>query len=85
MILNFNAIIYYEKAGFGTRLTYSYRDDYLNCLAGNCDQNVSGSPLFTQAQSIVNINFGYDITEKATNHPTQDQRNTRKIHGLFNL
>lgn len=60
---NFNAIIYYEKAGFGTRLTYSYRDDYLNCLAGNCDQNVSGSPLFTQAQSIVNINFGYDITE----------------------
>lgn len=60
---NFNAIVYYEKAGFGTRLTYSYRDDYLNCLAGNCDQNVSGSPLFTQAQSIVNINFGYDITE----------------------
>ncbi|MFY8328337.1 TonB-dependent receptor [Pseudoalteromonas sp. ZZD1] len=60
---NFNAILYYEKSGFGARLTYSYRDDYLNCLAGNCDQNVSGSPLFTQAQSIVNLNFGYDLTE----------------------
>jgi len=60
---NFNSILYFEKNGFGTRLSYIYRDDYFRNLPGQGAQAENSSAVFTESDQRVNINVSYDIND----------------------
>lgn len=57
---NFNAVAYYEKAGFSARIAYVYRSDYFVNLGGGGDR--SAEPQFTKGSDQLNANIAYKIT-----------------------
>jgi iron complex outermembrane recepter protein len=56
---NFNGVLYYEKAGFGARLAYSYRSNYFQALGGGNDR--SAQPTFTKGYGQLNASVSYKI------------------------
>lgn len=53
---NYTASVYYEKGWFGTRLTYTYRDDFFNGIEGNSqDERIEQS--FGTLDGTLTVNF----------------------------
>lgn len=57
---NANAVLYYEKAGFGVRLAYAYRSNYFEALGGGNDR--SAQPTFTKGYGQLNASVSYRLT-----------------------
>ena len=61
---NFNSVLYYEKAGFGARLSYIVRDAYFRNLPGQGPQAENASAVFTESNARFNVNVSYDINDQ---------------------
>lgn len=67
---NLNAIVYFETARFGARVSYVYRDDYFSSFGGGA---FDGVDRYVKANENLSVNLSYDITDnigltaKATN------------------
>jgi TonB-dependent receptor len=57
---NYNAVVYYEPGTFAVRLSYNYRDDYIECTI-NCG---STSPLvgYRKAAGYLDLSSSYDFS-----------------------
>ena len=57
---NINAIVYYEKYGFGARLAYNHRSDYFNAF-GDGNGYRTAYPAFTQGSDEVDASVNYQV------------------------
>ncbi|WP_260600043.1 TonB-dependent receptor [Sphingomonas endolithica] len=55
---SFNAILFYEKPGFGGRLAYNWRSKYLNSVNDCC----LGFPVWNKAEGFLDASLRYAIT-----------------------
>jgi TonB-dependent receptor len=60
---NLNAILYFETARFGARLSYVYRDEYFSSFGGGA---FDGVDRYVKANANLSVNLSYDITDYAT-------------------
>jgi TonB-dependent receptor len=55
-----NAILYYEKGGFSTRVAYNYRSSFLVAQQGSA----SGGSLFANGRGQWDVSASYDVTKQ---------------------
>lgn len=56
---SYNLIAYYEKAGFGARLAYNWRDEYVDVTSGR-----GGLPIFVKERGQLDFSAFYDVNDK---------------------
>jgi iron complex outermembrane receptor protein len=65
---NYTASLYYEKRWFGTRLTYTYRDEFYSGVEGNSQDNLIEQAFGTLDGTLtVNVNDNLSVVLEATN------------------
>ncbi|MCM2678546.1 TonB-dependent receptor [Echinimonas agarilytica] len=57
---SYNAILYYEKYGFGGRLAYNYRDEYFT------GDSIYGFPIFSDEYDQLDLSLNYNVTEQVS-------------------
>lgn len=60
---NFNAVLYYENDKFGTRVTYTYRSDFLASLNAATQTSAVQEAQFAEGWDQVNISASYNFTD----------------------
>lgn len=79
---SYNAILYYDNGRFDSRLSYTYREDFVESTAGSF-----GVPVFQNGRNQLDFSANYNVTDSLTFqfqtlNITEERLETESIRGL---